>query len=531
MATINSSTSSSNTLSNLSAKTGIGGLVSGMDIDQLVENMTATSRQKILKQQQNVQKLEWKQTAYRSVSTAFKEFQSGYLDVISKTNLRSTSFFNPVEVSSSSTAVSVSATSSASPGIITIDSITQLAKNQTLTGKAGVSADLTGKDITAAQADLLAGLKDTSISVNLDGKVKAITFNQTFLDDMTNNGMEVAFQNAIDKTFGKNNGNSLIDVDYTSSKLTLSSDGSRITVYSVGDENDVALAMLGFASGQSNKVSTGASLSTLTLATPLDAQDTYEMTINGTEFKFAKEDTLSSVISRINSSSAGVTVSYSTITDQFSMVAKDGGAGDNIVINETNGKLMTSLGLTQASGATTTPGQNAILKVNGQDIVRTSNSFEIDGVQIELKEASAAPITITKKDNGDSLIDPIKKFVEDYNAMIDLVNTLTKEKVYTDYQPLSEEQKADMSETQIKTWEDKAKSGQLRGDSILTSLSSKLHNVMTSLSVNGVSLYTMGITSAGYTENGKLQVDDEKLKAALDSKGSEIRELFTSDKG
>ena len=54
MASISSSTStgSSSSMNILSAKTGIGGLVSGMDIDELVYNLTASSRQKILKQQQ-----------------------------------------------------------------------------------------------------------------------------------------------------------------------------------------------------------------------------------------------------------------------------------------------------------------------------------------------------------------------------------------------------------------------------------------------------------------------------------------------
>ncbi|MFA5636747.1 MAG: flagellar cap protein FliD N-terminal domain-containing protein, partial [Anaerovoracaceae bacterium] len=94
-------------LSSLTAKTGIGGLVSGMDIDDLVKSLTATSRQKILLQQQKVQKLEWKQTAYRSVTTALSEFQSSYLDVLSSTNFRSTSFFNTVKAASSSPEVSV----------------------------------------------------------------------------------------------------------------------------------------------------------------------------------------------------------------------------------------------------------------------------------------------------------------------------------------------------------------------------------------------------------------------------------------
>ena len=88
MASVNSSTS---TNSSLLAKTGMGGLVSGLDTDSLVESLTSASRSRIAKQQQSVQKLEWKQTSYRNVSKTLKEFQSKYLDVLSKTNFRSAS--------------------------------------------------------------------------------------------------------------------------------------------------------------------------------------------------------------------------------------------------------------------------------------------------------------------------------------------------------------------------------------------------------------------------------------------------------
>jgi flagellar hook-associated protein 2 len=537
MNSVSSSTSSNTTTkSKLTAKTGIGGLVSGMDIDSIVENMTSASRDKILKQQQSIQKLEWKRTAYRSVSTSLKSFQGKYLDVLSTTNLRSTAFFNPVEVSSSSTAVKVSSTASANPGTITINSIDQLATNQLLTGTAGASADLTGSAITANQADLIAALKDNSIYINLNGTAKAITFDQTFIDDMTGSGgLQAALQNAADKAFGKNGTTSLVSVGFTDNKLTLSAPGSKVSVYSVGEANDQAFAALGFTSGQSNLINIGSSLEKVSSKKPLSIGDNYALTINSVEFKFTKTDTLSSVINRINSSDAGVTLAYSSVTDQFSIVAKNGGTGENINISETDGTLMSALGILKEDGKTIAgdmeAGKNAILKVNGQDIIRSSNNFEIDGVNITLQEKSDTAITLTKTNNGNSLIDPITKFVDDYNTMIDAVNTLTNEKVYADYQPLSDDQKAEMTESQIKTWEDKAKSGILRSDSILKGISSKMHNILTSMTVNGISLSSIGITSAGWYENGKLQIDQDKLKTALNTRGTEVRELFTSANG
>ena len=99
---------------------------------------------------------------------------------------------------------------------------------------------------------------------------------------------------------------------------------------------------------------------------------------------------------------------------------------------------MEALGLTAESGASVVYGQNALLTVNGKDIVRSTNEINIDGVTIQLHqttEEDAEPITITLENDATSLKEPIKKFVEDYNALMDLINGLVKEAVYGDYQP------------------------------------------------------------------------------------------------
>lgn len=538
MASVNSST-----LSSLTAKTGMGGLVSGMDIDELVENLTSSSRQKILKQQQSVQKLEWKQNAYRSVTSSLKEFQSKYLDVLSTTNFRSASFFKTVSATSSSDKVKVSPTDAASAGSITINSVTQLATYQTVKSTSAASKTLTGKmessvagTMSSTDIDnLLVNITGRSISLNLDGKVKTVTFDSTFAAsvtaDKTTTGLQNAFQEAIDTAFGvKVPADRVLAVGVNNDQLTFSAPGSKVTVNAVGDDT-ATLTRLGFTAGQSNKLTASSSLENLTFATDLTEVDTYKFQINSVDFSFSKTDSMSTVINKINSSEAGVKISYSSITDRFMMTADESGAGENIAITESSGNLMTAFGLTTAAGAQVTDGVNAILNVNGQPIIRNSNTMDIDGVKITISETTSDPTTITMTEDASSLLDSIKSFVEDYNVMIEFVNGLTKEDIDSDYQPLSDEQKEDMTEAQIKTWEDKAKSGVLRGDSILKSISSKLHSIMTGLTVSRTSLYSIGISSAGYGENGKLQIDEAKLKEALQTKGSEIKELFTSDKG
>jgi flagellar hook-associated protein 2 len=528
MTSISSSTSTTKSL--LTAKTGIGGLVSGLDIDSLVEQMTSTSRSKIAKQQQTLQRLDWKQTAYRSVTSKLKEFQNKYFDVLSSTNLRSTSMFNTIKASSSSDAVTVASTGSASEGNITINSITQLASAETIKSKNTVSKALTS---TKTVQEIIAGLAaGESISLNLDGKVKTISFDDTFISgDPATFGDRL--QTLVDNAFGVTAANRVITVnaagDPNTAHLNFSATGSRLTLNYVG-VGSATLTDMGFTSGQSNKLATSSKLSELSLATSL-TETSYNFSINGESFSFSNTDTLSTVMQKINSSNAGVTISYSSITDRFTMTADESGAGENIAITQSGGNLLTALGLSNSTVADITPGQNAILSVNNVLITRSSNTFEIDGANVTLKAESTTPVTLTMTGDATSLTDTIKKFVEDYNTMIDYVNGLVKEDVDSDYQPLTDDQKEEMSETEITTWEKKAKSGILRNDTTIKSISSKLHSFVTGLSVNGTSLNTLGISSAGYGENGKLKIDETKLKEALKTKGSEIKELFTSENG
>lgn len=529
---VNSSTSA---LSSLSAKTGMAGLVSGLDTDSLVESLTSASRAKITKSQQKVQTMEWKQTAYRNVSKTLKEFQSKYLDVLSKTNFRSASLYNTVNSSTNSTKISVSSTSAATAGSISINKITQLATNQSVTGATAASTPLNGS-AAVNETDLLAGINATdskSFLLKMDGQVRTITLDNAFKTDVNATDFETALQTKIDSAFGKkSNGDSIIEVSMNGSVLGLSASGSQLTVNALNGDT-ATLGYLKLTEGQTDRITTTSTLATLPLADALDGSEEFKVTINSVDFTFKKTDSLVSVMSRINSSAAGVTMNYSSISDKFTLTSKTSGMGDNIVVDDTSGNLMESLGLNgiENTNMVTTAGKNAELTVNNQTIVRTSNSIEVDGVKIELLETSNDAITISSKADSTSLKDTIKSFVSDYNNMIEMMNKLVKEDFDSDYPPLTDEQKADMSEKEIETWEAKAKTGLLRGDSILKGIASKMQSMIYGSAVSGgISLYDMGISSAGYAENGKLKIDEAKLTTAIETKGSAIQELFTTEK-
>ncbi|UYO63843.1 flagellar filament capping protein FliD [Acetobacterium wieringae] len=534
MATSVNSATSTSTLSSLSAKTGMAGLVSGLDTDSLVESLTSASRAKITKQQQNLQLLEWKQSSYRGVSKVLKEFQSKYLDVLSTKNFRSAAMFNAVSATASSTKVAVSTTSAASAGTITVNKISQLATNQKITSAEGVSSPLEG---TLDQAQLLSGINETtskSFLMKLDGKIKTITLDQAFIDSLGTKTFEQALQTKLKDAFGTTDGtNSMVGVNVTDGQLSFTpTTGSTLSIHALNDDTDT-LKYLGLEDKQSNKMTTSMALEDLTFKNALTpgADGKVKLTINSINFEFDKTETLSSVMSKINASDAGVTLAYSSISDQFTMTAKNSGAGDNIVVSETagSGNLMTALGLTTATGASASAGVNAKLTVNGKEIIRTSNTVDVDGVKIELKELSDDAITVTSKADATSLKDTIKSFVEDYNNMIETMNKLVKEDYDTAYPPLTDDQKAEMSEKEIESWEAKAKVGLLRGDKLIKGIANQMQSMIYGSAVKGgISLYDLGITSAGYAENGKLKIDEDKLTTAIETKSNAIQELFTT---
>ena len=528
-----SSTTSSSSLTTLSAKTGIGGLVSGLETEDIVNAMTAGTKAKIEAQQQKLQLLEWKQTAYRSVTTALKDFQSSYLDVLSSSNFRSASLYNTVAASTSSTAISVSTTSAASTGSITINSITQLATSQKYESASGVSQALGGDltdAITAAggeYGDLADSLIGKSFLLTRDGTTRTITLSEeNFSSIIDGADFGNALQSAVDDAFGE--GLITVSVETSYDTLSFTASGSTLTVAALNDDTDT-LTALGMTTGQTDKMSNSTTLENLPFATALGSDETFSFTINDVDFTFDRTDSLSTVINRVNSSDAGVKMAYSSITDKFSLTANTSGSGNNIEVTETSGNLLTAMGLSGGADTTVTEGLNAKLSVNGMDIIRSSNDLTVDGVKINLLETSDEEIKINLTTDTTELKDKIKSFVEDYNTMIDLINGLLKEDKNSDYAPLTDDQKEEMSDDEIEKWETKAKSGLLRGDSILRGIASNMQTLMyTSAVSGGLSLYDLGIESAGYAENGKLEIDEDKLEETLANDIAGVQELFTT---
>lgn len=345
---------------------------------------------------------------------------------------------------------------------------------------------------------------------------------------------------------------------------------STLTLVSGSSDLVGANGVLGIKEGITNRVNMNESLVNAGLGlSDADFDGTKnKIEINGVEFELNKNESVNDLIKRINNSGAGVNVSYQAVGDKFTFTSKEKGASGEINISGDSDFLNKIFGV-KSGESVDVQGQDAVVavKYKGSDdvveLVRDSNSFTVDGLSIGVKgtfgykvnkddagnlldengnplAAGADPVMVLDKDadaveidarvNTDNIVDGIKAMVEEYNKIIELVNKELTTKPDRDYSPLTSEQKKELSESEIETWEEKAKSGMLYADSDIRMLSSDLRFIIGG--GNAEALKAVGITTSTlYSDNGKLTLDESKLRAALETDPESVEKLFTSTAG
>lgn len=128
------------------------------------------------------------------------------------------------------------------------------------------------------------------------------------------------------------------------------------------------------------------------------------------------------------------------------------------------------------------------------------------------------------------MVSAISDMVKEYNEILELVNSQVSTRPDSDYFPLTDEQKKEMSESEIKLWEEKAKAGVLFGSSELRSLSEDLRWMIDPKDQQYMA--ELGISvSSNWQDNGKLVFDETKFKAALEQDPDAVKAAFTGENG
>lgn len=277
--------------------------------------------------------------------------------------------------------------------------------------------------------------------------------------------------------------------------------------------------------------------------------DGTKIQINGKEITLAKTDTLTAVATKIRNET-GLNARFDAGSNRFFLSTTDTGSNSKIEFG-TDGnntteflnaiKFNVTSGDTSETGKVMFQGETAKIKFQGATIEYESNNINILGMSINLTSTTSDFERITVSTDIDGAVDKIKEFVEEYNNIVEMMNLSMSEKQYRDFKPLTDEQRKAMGEEEAKLWDEKAKSGLLRGDQtvnrVLQTMRTGLYEEVRDMDTNDLSLagtkvgslFEFGITTGNYRDGGKLVIDEDKLRNALrDDPDRVIKTLFKS---
>ena len=399
------------------------------------------------------------------------------------------------------------------------------------------------------------------VSVTANGAAAAMSHKVSVEQVASNAYLMTADGKTIDRASGATSSTStyLSDVLYGSGNVSNTPDADGNNVYTITNS-------MGFVKRNGSDI-----------AISLEVADSEELDDKGNPVThkieytyddiFSGKKTLSDLASAFANSGANIQGNYDSVNDSFSLYNKTSGADNKIKLQANNAdtaQLLNSLHLSEynaqdntlgsevtfAEGTMTEAavGTNAKATIDGKTYESSTNKmtvanviYNFNGVSAKNADGTAQTTSVNVTQDTDTIVDNVKKFVESYNTLIDSLNSKYREEQNTDYKPLTKEQEAAMNETQVKQWNEKAKSGLLYHDSNIYSIISDMREslytkvdavdtVLTDSKGNKYSYNTLssiGITTSN--NQGHIELDEDKLKKALAEDPDCVYQLFASD--
>ncbi|WP_291580713.1 flagellar filament capping protein FliD [Clostridium sp. UBA6640] len=496
------------------------GIATGLDTDTLIKQMLKPYQMRLDKTGQDKQILQWQQETYKDIIKDVNDLKSKYFDILKKDNylLSSNSYYgvNTTVNDKLANLANIVAASSAKEGKYKLE-VTSIAKN----------AKITSDNKVQKKVDKIEGTELSSIGIDA-GSVLKIRYKEA-------GGQEVTKEIKIDS------GNTTIEQlqtkinDETDENVTLKIENGSIKLDGAINFEDSTGIMDKLNSNM--KIGLGTKLSDLGIV----EGDTFTIDYTGIEkpieIKVEKGMVnLHSLMQEVEKKTNGeVKLSFNELTEKISFETKSAGSDIKLKLTNRANDILGKLGITTTFEG---KGQDAEVNITEPDgtiatkVVKNTNKFTINGVTYDLKEASDKEVmefTITK--DTQKGVDLIKGFIEDYNKLVEKTNKLTTAKKNYNYSPLTDDQKKEMTEDEIKRWEEKAKEGIIKGDPNIERMMRELRNVFfQKVEGNDTSLQSIGInTTKNYLDGGKLAIDEEKLKKAFAEDPEKVIELFTKE--
>lgn len=369
-----------------------------------------------------------------------------------------------------------------------------------------------------------------SLSMNVNGT--NYTFSYEPKDAFSRDDLQSSLNSWLKDTFGTQSDGSTNNISYdistgkftTAADYNLSFTKTGVAATDSSASSNLAVAMGLAENGASNAVTGDTKIS--------DAAGLSEMTLLDKDGNVLDHSTAKlSDIAQIKDGDKTYATSFNSTSGSLVLTP---GESDNATISFTDPGVKAYFGETYTPGtgvsSGTVAGKDLLISINGTQTSRSSNTFAIDGLTITAKALSGdTDTTVDTTLDTNTVVSSIKSFVSDYNTLISgLYGKITEDYTYKDYAPLTDAQKAEMSESQITAWEAKSKTGLLRNDSTISSfLQSMETSFYTTVKDAGIAAYSIGIETISTDLSGKLTLDESALTNALATNPEAVAKLFT----
>jgi flagellar hook-associated protein 2 len=475
----------------------IGGTFSGLDVSSIISSIIAADSIPITNLQSEDTTLSDNSTDLGNIGSSLGNLSVDLQDLASPT------LFSSQIATSSATAVGSAAVDSTAQSGTTTINVTQLATTTTLAGGVAGGAFADAK-VTAPPASTTA-IGTVLNESDIDGQTFSINGKQITL----------ASTDDLDDVMTKiNNSGAGVTASYDSTTGAVSLSSSAPIVLGSGSDTSDFLQQAELFNNGTDAVTSTTGLGrldpTVDLATaglrttPTDGT----FTVNGVSVAYAAGDSLNTLIGNINASSAGVTASYDSYTDQIVLASANRGP-QSITVADGTSNIASALRLT-AADSTTSLGIPTLFTVNGGSAVRQSNSnvitssaLGVPGITFTATGTGSTQVTVAP--DVTTIAAAINAFVTQYNSTQGVIAQYTS---------------VDTSDT--------TQNGALATDTNLTFLAPELRSV-TNDAVNNTAtirmLSDLGIDTNA-NDNTITDVDTTKLQDALTNHLSEVEALF-----
>ena len=272
---------------------------------------------------------------------------------------------------------------------------------------------------------------------------------------------------------------------------------------------------------------------------------------NGKNVEITDDMTIGQLTSTLNKN--GATVNFDEKNQRFFVAAKSNGAENDFSYGSdaASKELFSKLGLLNSDGSNAgsrIKGQSAEIKLNGEKFTSDSNTFDINGLTITINNMTDDEISLTTSQDTEGIYDMVKNLFKEYNELINEMDKLYNAESASKYKMLTDEQKEEMSEDEVKEWETKIKDSLLRRDSSLNDVISGMKQTLLAgvkmSDGNTMFLSDFGINTASYSlakdnERGAYHIDgdedddltstnEDKLRKAIATNADQVAEFFSS---